>query len=72
MAKEKSKTPTGLSLAQKLNQMSFKDPIAFQGNISDKRKKKQSNTKIQGLQSLKNTLGRQNMRKQSDYRTNKI
>jgi hypothetical protein len=76
MAKEKSKTPAKLSLTERLNQIDFNNPMAsnLQGSksTSSDKKKKQAPTKIQGLKTLQNTLGRQNMRKKSDYRTNKI
>lgn len=80
MANEKNETPKGKSLSQRLNDINFSNSqIPFLQNMQDnkikmgrKQKKNQSSTKIQGLETLKNTLGRQNMRKQSNYRTNKI
>ena len=64
------------SLSQKLNEINFNPSVVpfLQGNkaVSRGKRRTQASTKIQGLETLQNTLGRQNMRKQSDYRTNKI
>lgn len=62
-----------INLKERLNAINF--PIGLQEgkmNVGRGKKRVQSSTKIQGLQTLKNTLGRQYMQKQSDYRTDKI
>jgi hypothetical protein len=69
MAKEKT-------LSQRLNDINFSPSVVgfLQGSkaVSRGKKRTQTSTKIQGLETLKNTLGRQNIQKQSDYRTNKF
>lgn len=67
MSKEKDSTPKSKSLSQTLNDINFRnDQIPFLTNVQEQKKKMgrgqkrtQSSTKIQGLQSLKNTLGKQ-------------
>ncbi len=67
MANEKNENPKGKSLSQRLNDINFSNSqIPFLENMQDnkmkmgrKQKKTQSSTKIQGLQTLKNSLGKQ-------------
>jgi hypothetical protein len=71
MAKEKSEKPSRVNIADKYNEINFKNSqIPFITNLKEQKsagRNKQTKTRIQGLQSLKNTLGRQFMQKQSDY-----
>lgn len=67
MANEKNENPKGKSLSQRLNDVNFSNSqIPFLENMQDnkmkmgrKQKRTQSSTKIQGLQTLKNSLGKQ-------------
>lgn len=67
MANEKNENPKGKSLSQRLNDINFSNSqIPFLENMQDnkmkmgrKQKRTQSPTKIQGLQTLKNSLGKQ-------------
>lgn len=67
MANEKNENPKGKSLSQRLNDINFSNSqIPFLENMQDnkmkmgrKQKRTQSSTKIQGLQTLKNSLGKQ-------------
>jgi hypothetical protein len=74
MAKEKSEKPGRVNIASKFNEINFKNSqIPFITNLQEEKSTRrgnnrtQSKTRIQGLQTLKNTLGRQFMKKESDY-----
>jgi hypothetical protein len=66
MAKEKSEKPSRTNIADKYNEINFKNSqIPFITNLQEQKSagrnknRTQSKTKIQGLQTLRNTLGTQ-------------
>ncbi len=63
MADKKYGTPKRMSLSETLNDISFKnEQIPFVENLKDRKRygrNKSNSVKIQGLQTLRNTLGTQ-------------